>query len=135
MILKKLKNLNHSNTDTKAFEKKISEFPVWLWEAVGVFHAQQFYDPKILHYFNNEEYPQISQMNVISKNNKIYSCGYTIIEYILFKYGRNQLIILIESYGDLNKAFQVSDEDFSRDWYDFVNDKYLKDEPGKFERD
>jgi len=60
------------------------------------------------------------------KGGKIYSCGYTIIEYILFKYGKDNLINLIKNYGDLKKTFNVADDQFCKGWYEFVKKKYLK---------
>jgi hypothetical protein len=60
------------------------------------------------------------------KGGKIYSCGYTIIEFILEKYGRDKLIELIKNYGDLRTTFGVTGDQFCKDWYEFVKEKYLK---------
>jgi hypothetical protein len=74
----------------------------------------------------SEQYPRLEELNQRFKGGKIYACGYTIIEYILFKFGQNKLIKLIQNYGDLQGVFNVSDEQFCRDWYEFVKVKYLK---------
>ena len=112
--------------NSKDFDKKFSTFPTWLWEAISVYEAQQFVEPKTLPYLNNGQYPAISELNNRLKGGKIYSCGYTIIEYILFKYGKDNLINLIKSYGDLKKTFNVADDQFCKGWYEFVKEKYLK---------
>ncbi len=108
-----------------AFDKKFSTFPVWLWEAISVYEAKQFTDPKTLPYLNGH-YPGIPELNDRAKGAKIYSCGYTIIEYILFTYGQENLIRLIKNYGNLGTTFNVTDAQFCKNWYAFVTEKYLQ---------
>jgi hypothetical protein len=112
--------------DSKRFDKKFLTFPTWLWEAISVYEANQFVDPGTLPYLNNGQYPVISELNDRLKGGKIYSCGYTIIEYILTRYGQDNLIKLIENYGNLKNTFNVTDEQFCKEWYEFVKGKYLK---------
>lgn len=111
--------------NTGNFDKKFSNFPTWLWEGISVYEAQQFVDPKTLPYFNNGQYPSITELNNRLKGGKIYSCGFTIIEYVLLKYGQENFLTLIENYGDLKKTFNVTEEQFCKDWYEFVKTKYL----------
>ena len=112
--------------NSKDFDKKFSTFPTWLWEAISVYEAEQFVDPKTLPYLSNGQYPSIAELNNRLKGGKIYSCGYTIIEYILSKYGQDRFINLIKNYGDLKSTFNLSDSQFCKEWYEFVKDKYLK---------
>jgi hypothetical protein len=107
------------------FDKKFSTFPTWLWEGISVYEAQQFVDPKTLPYLKNGQYPSILELNDRLKGGKIYDCGFTIVEYILFKYGQEKFIALIENYGDLKMTFDVTDEQFCKEWYEFVMNKYL----------
>lgn len=111
--------------DSKNFDTKFSTFPTWLWEAIAVYEAQQFVDPKTLAYLSNGQYPDIAELNHRLKGGKIYSCGFTVIEYILLKYGQADFIRLIDNYGDLKTTFNVTEEQFSREWYEFVKSKYL----------
>jgi hypothetical protein len=112
--------------NSKEFDKKFSNFPIWLWEAVSVYEAKQFVDPKTLPFLNNGQYPNIVELNNRSKGGKIYSCGYTMIEYILSKYGQENFIKLIKNYGDLKNTMNVTDDQFCKEWYEFVKEKYLK---------
>jgi hypothetical protein len=112
--------------NAKAFDKKFTTFPVWLWEAISVYEAGQFVDPKTLPYFNHGQYPSLPELNERFKGGKIYSCGYTVIEYILSKYGRQNLINLIKTYGNLEQTFHVTSDEFSRGWYQFVTEKYFR---------
>jgi hypothetical protein len=126
ITLKLLLDNEKQPIDSKNFDRKFSTFPIWLWEAISVYEANQFVDPKTLPYLNSGQYPNISELNNRLKGGKIYSCGYTIIDYILSKYGQDNFISLIESYGDLKKTLNVTDDQFCKDWYDFVKAKYLK---------
>ncbi len=126
VTLKLLLDNEAQPVNSKDFDKKFATFPTWLWEAVSVYEADQFTDPKTLPYLNNGQYPGIAELNSRLKGGKIYSCGYTIIEYILTQYSQDGLITLIKNYGDLKKTFNVTDDVFSKDWYAFVKEKYLK---------
>jgi hypothetical protein len=103
----------------------LQAFPIWLWESVSVYEARQFIAPKSLSYFTKNSYPGLQELNDRSKGNKIYDVGYTIVEYILEQYGKNKLIGLIKNYGNMEKVLNISDEQFSKNWYEFVRRKYL----------
>lgn len=126
VTLKLLLDNETQPVNSKSFDKKFSTFPIWLWEAMSVYEAKQFVDPKALPYLNDGQYPGIPELNNRLKGGKIYSCGYTIIEYILSKYGQDNLINLVKNYGELKKSFNVTDEQFCKDWYTFVKEKYLE---------
>jgi len=126
VTLKLLLDQETKPLDQKNFDTKFSSFPTWLWEGISVYEAQQFVDPKTLPYFNNEQYPSIPELNDRLKGGKIYSCGFTIIEYIISKYGQDNYIQLIKNYGDLKRTFNISEEQFCKEWHEFVKTKYLK---------
>lgn len=111
--------------DPKAFDKKFATFPTWLWESISVYEAKQFIDPKTLSFLRNDSYPGISELNNRSKGGKIYKVGYTIIEYFIQKYGQDKLIELIKNYGNLPKTLGITDDQFCKDWFAFVKQKYL----------
>jgi hypothetical protein len=111
--------------DAKSFDNKFATFPTWLWEAISVYEAQEFVDPKSLPYLTSGRTLTIAELNKRTKGGKIYSCGYTIIEYILLKYRKEGLLKLIANYGDLQTTFNVTDEEFCSAWYEFVKTKYL----------
>jgi len=124
VVLKLLIDREPKPLNAERFDEKFSTFPTWLWEGISVYEAEQFYEPKTLAYLKNGKYPQISELNNRSKGQKIYTCGYTIIEYILKEYGKDKLIELIESYGDLKNILNLTEEQFSSNWYQFIKIKY-----------
>lgn len=126
VTLKLLLDNEVQSVNSNNFEKRFSTFPTWLWEAISVYEAGQFVNPKTLPYFSNGQYPNIPELNNRLNGGKIYSCGHTIIEYILSKYGQDNFISLIKNYGDLKRSFNVTDDQFCKDWYEFVKEKYLK---------
>lgn len=125
VVLKLLIDREPQPLDTKKFDEKFSKLPVWLWEATSIYEAGQFHDPKQMTFFANGSYPDLNELNNRSKGGKIYSVGYTIIEYIFSQFGRDKLIELIANYGDLSKVLKLTDAEFSKRWYDFVKKKYL----------
>src|SRR5258706_6306126 len=126
VTLKLLIDYEAQPLDSKAFDKKFATFPTWLWEAISVYEAEQLIDPKALPFLNNGSYPSLSELNDRSKGGKIYKVGYSVIEYILYEYGRDKLIELVKNYGSVQKVFAITDEQFCKDWYEFVKRKYLK---------
>lgn len=125
VVLKLLLDQEQQPLNVNRFDKKFSTFPLWLWEAVSVYEANQFVDPKSLPYLRDGKYPSLHELSNSLKGGKIYSCGYTIVEYITSRYGQLKLIELLRSYGDIKKVFNVSEQQFSLDWYEFVKEKYL----------
>ena len=126
VTLKLLSEREPQPLNPKNFDKKFSTFPTWLWEGISIYEAHQFVDPKTLPYLNNRQHPNITELNNRIKGGKIYSCGFTIIEYVLLKYGQENFIKLIENYGNLKTTFNLTEEQFCNEWYEFVKRKYLK---------
>lgn len=124
VVLKLLIDKASKPLNIEKFDQKFSELPVWIWEAVSTYEADQFYDPNSLEYFKNDRYPQISELNNRSDGQKIYTCGYTLIEYILEEYGKNKLIELIASYGNIEDVLSVTEKEFSDNWHQYLKNKY-----------
>ena len=126
VTLKLLLDNEPQPVNSKNFDKKFAGFTTWLWEATSVYEAQQFVDPKTLPYLSSGHYPTILELNNRLKGGKIYSCGYTIIEYLLSRYGQDVFINLIKNYGNLEATINLSDDQFCKQWYEFVRQKYLQ---------
>lgn len=123
VMLKLLTDHEPQPLDTAKFDKKFKNLPVWLWEAIAVYEADQFTNPKKLPFITKTSYPSLDELSDRSKG-KIYKVGYTVVEYILSKYGRDGLITLILANGDVT-ALKTTKDEFSKDWHDFVIKKYF----------
>ena len=124
VTLKLLLDQEPKPLNVPGFDKKFARFPTWLYEAIAVYEARQFVDPKTLPFLGGDRYPSLDELNDRSKGQKIYKVGYTMIEYILAKYDKRNFIRLIKAYGDLS-VLGTSPGAFSKDWYDYIKGKYL----------
>ena len=125
VFLKRLIDAAPQPFNRQEFEARYQTLPVWLWEAVSVYEAGQFREPRTLKFLSGGTYPSLMELNDRS-NGKVYACGYTIIEYILHRYGKEQFLELITRYGDVQGVLGVSEEEFGKEWYRFILAKYLK---------
>jgi hypothetical protein len=60
----------------------------------------------------------------LNNSNQVYNVGYTIIEYVVEKWGRDKLPSLIKSYVDIEAVLKISESDFEKGWMEFVDEKY-----------
>jgi hypothetical protein len=125
ITLKLLTDHEPQPLDVVKFDRKFKKFPVWLWEAIAVYEAQQFTHPKKLSFITKTSCPSLDQLSNRSKG-EIYKVGYCIIEFILSKYGQDGLITLILAYGDV-VALKTTQAEFSKGWHDFVINKYFNE--------
>jgi hypothetical protein len=114
---KKWKGPDNGDFDKMFEEKFIKEYPQWFWEAICDYEA---------HIVNSISVKYGMRKNLtlkdLNNSNQIYNVGYTIIEYIVEKWGKEKLPILITSYGDIKTVLGVSE--FEKGWVTFVNEKY-----------
>jgi hypothetical protein len=105
----------------------IGNNPRWLWEAVAIYEAGEFVNPKTLSYLVNGNFPTLLDLNADFSVNalKVYDLGYLIGEFIVEKYGKSKFVELIQINGDIQQTLQCSAEDFEMDWKEFVVTKYL----------
>ena len=104
----------------KLFEERfIKEYPQWFWEAICDYEAGVVNIMSVK--YGMRKKPTLKDLN---SSNQIYNVGYTIIDYIVEKWGKDKLPILISSYVDIEAVLGVSESDFETGWVDFVNEKY-----------
>ena len=121
-ILKKeaQKELGNSHDFDKIFEENfIKTYPQWFWEAICDYEAGVVNTISVKYGISK----QLS-LKDLNTSNQIYNIGYTIIEYIVEKWGREKLPLLIESYVDIETVLGVSESNFEKGWVDFVHEKY-----------
>jgi hypothetical protein len=97
----------------------------WLWEGVACYEANQFVSPKSLSYLTNGNYPTLEELND-SDDRKIYQMGYLIIDFIKSKYGIKALKQLIRTNGDIPVCLDISEDEFKKGLYTFIEQKYLR---------
>jgi hypothetical protein len=100
-------------------EKFIKLYPQWFWEAICDYEASIVNNISVR--YGMKKNLTLKELN---NSNQIYNVGYTIIEYIVEKWGQDKLPILITSYVDIKTVLGVSESEFEKGWIDFVNEKY-----------
>jgi hypothetical protein len=95
--------------------------PRWLWEAVAVFEAGQFVDPRTVTELR-------SPLTFVALNSfdttTIYRVGYVMAEFVTVEWGRAGLVSLIQANGNLERAFQISEKVFLERWRLFLQNRY-----------
>ena len=107
---------------------RIGNNPRWLWEAVAIYESGELVNPKSVSYLAAGNFPTLNELNTDynSGNQKIYSVGYTLSEYIIQNWGKDKYVDLIRSNGDVQSSLGVSVQQFEAGWKDFVTKKYLQ---------
>lgn len=101
----------------------IGNNPRWLWESVALYEANFPWDPHMLPYLVSQKPPSLKVLNELSNQN-IYEVGYFIAQFIAETHGTNALRSLIQNNGNLKDTLNLSDEEFTKQWFAFVKKKY-----------
>lgn len=107
---------------------RIGNNPRWLWEAVAIYEAGEFVDPKTLSYLVSGNYPKMAELNSdfnSSGANKIYSVGYLLSEFIIKNWDKEKFIGLIKSNGNIQETLGITTQEFEVAWESFVKAKYF----------
>jgi hypothetical protein len=97
-----------SNVDfDKTFEEKfINEYPQWFWEALCDYEAGVVNKLSV-----NYGMSKNLRLKDLNNSNQIYNVGYSIIDYIVERWGKDKLPDLITSYVDIEAVLGVSESD------------------------
>lgn len=97
--------------------------PRWLWESIAIYESGQSADLKNLGYLATGSPPTLDDLNNVN-NTRIYEVGYSIVEYIVSKWGIEAVRGLIRTNGDLVNTLHISQGEFQEGWYAYVVKKY-----------
>lgn len=97
--------------------------PRWLWETVANFEGNLPWDPKMLQYLVDQKPPSLNDLNQMS-NTRIYEVGHFIGQFIQETKGGDGFKALILNNGNLKETFNMTDEEFTKAWFQFVKKKY-----------
>ncbi|PBJ13082.1 hypothetical protein [Flavobacterium sp. ACN6] len=107
-------------TFEKEFDKKFAaEYPRWLWESISIFEAGEVNTISV-------KYAKSKNLTLedLNQSNQIYNIGYTIIEYLTQKWGKDVLPKLIASFGNIEKTLNITTEEFEKGWIAFLDENY-----------
>jgi hypothetical protein len=93
---------------------------------VALYENGDFVDPRTLAYLRAGNYPTLAQLTAdYSATVRVYEVGYLLGEFIVASWGRDGLIRLIQSNGDLPRVCGVTAQEFEQRWASFVRGKYF----------
>lgn len=121
VTLKLLMDREPKPFDLQKFRKKLTAMPGWLTDGVGVYASKEFIDPKTVAFIKTDTVINLKKLN----GREVHEVAYTLVEYIMEKYGHDKLIDLLINYGNVQQVLGVTDEQFTKDWLAFVKKKYL----------
>lgn len=97
----------------------------WLSEGVASYYGGQKSNPKEIKAAISKGYPTIDELN----DSRYADCrvlGYTLSEFIAGKWGEDSLLELLAFNGNTQQALKISQEDFEKQWHQFIEQNYLK---------
>jgi hypothetical protein len=104
---KKWANEDNIDFDKRFEEKFLNEYPQWFWEALCDYEAGVVNKLSV-----NYGMSKNLRLKDLNNSNQIYNVGYTIIDYIVERWGKDKLPVLITSYVDIETILGVSESDF-----------------------
>ncbi len=103
-------------------DKRFDEvYPRWLWESIAVYEADQI-NIFSLYMSLKDGFPTLEALN--EPNNLVYNVGYTLIDFVIQHWGKEKLLNLIKSNGDIKSILDLTDKDFENQWELYVKDKF-----------
>jgi hypothetical protein len=106
--------------DSDVFDGKFATLPIWLWEAVACYEANQVHDVNSLPYMQGGGYPGLAELSDRRKGQKIYAVGHSIIAFVHAEWGDGAVVRLLTHYGDLQSTLGVDEAEFAAQWNEYV---------------
>ncbi|MGI9205690.1 MAG: hypothetical protein ACR2Q3_16865 [Woeseiaceae bacterium] len=104
-----------------AVNPTIAANPFWLWEAVALYvDGSGPPDTELLSCISSEGGPSLTELNEYPGNSIIFRMGYLLADYVIENWGQMALRSLIESNGDIETVLGIGQEQFERDWLEYV---------------
>jgi hypothetical protein len=99
--------------------------PRWLWESVALFENDEFVDPRSISYLAAGRFPTLAELDADDASQQVYEVGYLIGEFVVARAGREGLLRVIRSNGDVTVLGFASPAAFESEWASFVRARYF----------
>lgn len=107
----------------------VSPLPLWLNEGLAVYFAKQRQFirevPGVLR--NRFRIPTLRELNVREsfESERGYALSYTILEFIVKRYGHEALSAFVQNYPDYEQLGVMSEMQLESQWQDYLRDNYI----------
>ena len=101
------------------------ELPAWLDEGIAGYESSQR-QPQFIATQIDSSLPNIADLNFNSgtESNVIYAFSYTVIEFIVQKFGYDHVVKLVANEGNFEEVLSMSEEEFEQAWQEFIIAEY-----------
>lgn len=111
----------HCVTYNFAPEKNL---PSWLFEGIAMYLSQEndYYKDKCTEFIEDGLPPDYKLNDYFNR----YIYGYSLVEYVINEYGKEGLLELVSSNGNIEEVLHISQADFNEGWRKFIESKIKK---------
>ncbi|MDD3865924.1 MAG: BlaI/MecI/CopY family transcriptional regulator [Candidatus Izemoplasmatales bacterium] len=109
--------------------------PFWLWQGVSVYESGWLTFDKIkaaISILRKQIHPhlifRISTDDDLFKNQYGYELTYTVIEFIVNRFGNSSLLQFIKAPEQMRFIFNMSEDEFWKVWIEFIQTRYINEE-------
>ncbi|MEW9079609.1 peptidase MA family metallohydrolase [Terrisporobacter glycolicus] len=106
----------------------IDEIPSWINEGIATYEAKQMNDNTrnfIKQRISENKIPNLNELDKgFSTPDGSHIFSYTIVEFLVSKYGYDKLIHILKSPKEIDKILGISKSEFEREWISFLKDNY-----------
>ena len=106
-----------------AVNPSIGNNPRWLWESIALYESGQKTAVHAVPFFFPDAEPELDDLNG-GFGTPILDVGYYLGEFMDVTFGRDAIIELLESEGDLQATLGMTDEAFIAQFVAFVRTRY-----------
>jgi hypothetical protein len=100
--------------------------PRWLWESVALFENDELVEPRSISYLAAGRFPTLADLDAdANTSQQVYEVGYLVGEFVVARAGRDGLLGLIRSNGDVRVIGFASPAAFESEWAAFVRARYF----------
>lgn len=89
--------------------------------------SRQFYHPGKFEFLKKRQCPSLAELNDVKKNGKVYDLGFVLIDFIKVTWGKETVMDLLRSNGDIETVLNVSECEFESKFHNYIRDFYLKE--------
>ncbi len=107
------------------------ELPAWLDEGIAGYESGQRQSQFIATQIDSS-LPTIAELNFNSgtDSNIIYAFSYTVVEFIVQKFGYDDVVKLVANEGNFEEVLSMSEEEFEQAWQEFIIAEYSQFQEG-----
>jgi hypothetical protein len=101
--------------------------PAWLWEGIAMYQGCcRWQNLKDLAYLKTKQYPSLKRIETDRSSELKYQLGYYLIDFIVQTWGREKVLSLINTNGNIKTSLAISRKDFEKKFYVFLEEKHLR---------